>query len=462
MKKYFIAVLFLSFALIQQGGFAQDRQTEYDNTQTVYQSLEYNTLAFNDLKQQWIISDPILIREIYNRFVVRDALRMNGSKMTLQTVKDKTQLIYDGRVVIDLRKRYYDDEIEYFAFVPESELQAKEPAYLADPIKDGFLLRDIVGMSLYDKIKTQGYFYSSLTKTNYDTKSGYFYDIYLNLLEPHLMYWNTTSGGRNKYTLSLFGKWGNDRIALPGQYMGQYVFGSELTYYKAISADPNNFLYDFRAGLVVTSGRMSVSDFAGKKMLKPSGQAFYAKATGDFLKYFIDGMDGYVVTVESQYTISDYKPREFGNTVKDTFYSVRNYLSLGLRAKNISDFGDFGNFYFGGGTTVYDVYHYASIPGTSKLVDLESKKGFVQKFTPGIFLEAGIARLGGLVQHDVSMQFTFDAGGYGSLGVISKVMLSDQMGFDIRVMQGFGSDASNSAWRPDTYIVFSPILRINY
>ena len=110
-------------------------------------------------------------------------------------------------------------KLNFLPLFPEKELQSENPNYLFDPIKDGFLLRDVVGEKVYDKIKSQGYFYSSLTKTNYDTKNGYFYDIYLNALEPHLMYWNTTSAARNKYLVYAFGKWGSDEV-----YSSRLVF----------------------------------------------------------------------------------------------------------------------------------------------------------------------------------------------------------------------------------------------
>ena len=63
----FTGLLILSLgsnSLPQTSQTTQPVPTEYDNLQSIYQSLEYNTIAFNDLKQKWIIADPILIREI--------------------------------------------------------------------------------------------------------------------------------------------------------------------------------------------------------------------------------------------------------------------------------------------------------------------------------------------------------------------------------------------------------------
>ncbi|MCE1189107.1 MAG: hypothetical protein LWX56_08185 [Ignavibacteria bacterium] len=452
-----------AFVFISGSLFAQEKpMTDYEKVQAIYNSLEYNTLAFNDLKQKWVISDPLLVREVYNRFVVRDALRHGGNKMTLAQVKERTESIYNGSVVIDLRKRYYDDEIEYFAFVPEDQLQAENPNFLADPVKDPFLLQDIIGAKLYEKIRTQGYFYSNLTKSVYDTKNGYFYDVYLNALEPHVMYWNTTSSGRNKYLLSLFGKWGEDQLTLPGWYSGEYIVGTALTYYQSITSDPSKYLYDFRAGIAVKSGRPFLSDFKGRQILQPTGQAAYFRASGDVLKYIISGAEGYYLNVEFKYTVNVYSAKEFKPEFQDTISSVRNFGIVEIRKKDIASLGDFGNLEVGGGIATSDYYRYLISPTSSKLTDIDSKKGFVSKFRHNVFVEAGLSRTGGLIQHQVNFQLSYDTEGFSSFGVMGKVMLSDQLGLDLRVMQGFGLDTPTKRWRPDTYIVFSPILRINY
>lgn len=461
-----IVILGLSSAFAQeqqqQQPEAQAPVTPYEKVQTIYQSLEYNTIAFNDLKQKWVISDPLLIREIYNRFVVRDALREGGKKLSLATVKQKTDFIYNGTIVVDLRKRYYDDEIEFFAFVPESELQNEKPAYLTDPIHDPFLLRDIVGEKIYEKIRTQGYFYSNLTKSTYDTKYGYFYDVYLNLLDPKVTYWNTTSSGRNKYMVSLFGKWGSNQLSLPGWYSGEYIVGSELTYYQSISNDPSKYLYDIGVGVVLPAGRPFLGDFKNKKYLQPVGQALYFKASGDVLKYLIDDADGIFINIEGKYTLTEYGVKEWLPANFDTLYSVKSFGILEIKKKDLYNLGDLGNLEVGGGFATSDIYRYQLDPKASKLVDIDKKKDFIQKYRHNVFFNVGLSRTGGLIQHNISLQASYDTEGLASLGAFSRIMLSDQLGFDTRIIQTFGADNKTKRWRPDTYIVFSPILRINY
>ncbi|MBD3410145.1 MAG: hypothetical protein GF419_08070, partial [Ignavibacteriales bacterium] len=101
-------LLILLFFLATPSLFAQDELIA--ELEKIYQSLEYNTIAYDDLKNRWLLSDPKLIREIYNRFVVKGALRREGEKVSIDEIKERTQDIYRGEIVIELRKRYYDDE----------------------------------------------------------------------------------------------------------------------------------------------------------------------------------------------------------------------------------------------------------------------------------------------------------------------------------------------------------------
>lgn len=454
------SLLFVLFLTVQN--FAQTTPSEFDKQQRIYESLEYNTVAFNDLKQKWVISDPLMVREVYNRFVVHNALRIGGMNITMNVLKEKTNLIYESKVVIDLRKRYYDDEIEFFAFIPENELQSAKPNYLFDPIKDGYLLKEIVGDKVYEKIKTQGYFYSNLTKTNYDSKSGYFYDVYLNALEPHVTFWNTTSANRNKYLVSAFGKWGNDKIMLPGWYADEYVVGGALTYYQSISNDLNKYLYDVRIGTAFGAGYPFRGGVVPSDHLLNTGQAVYVRAAGDILKYFIDGADGFNLALEVKYSLNEKRVRDFNVAPTDTIYSNRNYATLSLNVADIADFGDLGAFELGGGVGSSDIYRYKANPKLNNLTDLEKSKAWGSKFTHNVFINMGVTRSGGLIQHHIWTTFTYNTVGFGVIGVGGQVMLGEQFGVDLRVMKSFGLNQKKEPWRPDTYIVFSPILRINY
>ena len=436
MKSIFIGSLLFVLTFTAQTQ-AQTTPGEFDKQQRIYESLEYNTVAFNDLKQKWVISDPLLVREIFNRFVVHNALRSGGMNINVNVLKEKTNLIYESKVVIDLRKRYYDDEVEFFAFIPESELQSSKPTYLFDPIVDGYLLKDVVGDKVYEKIKTQGYFYSSLTKSNFDSKNGYFYDIYLNALEPHLMFWNTTSANRNKYLVSAFGKWGNDLIMLPGWYADEYVVGGALTYYQSISNDLSKYLYDVRIGTALGAGYPFRSGVSPRDHLKSTGQSIYLRASGDILKYFIDGADGYYLTLEAKYSLDEKRKKDFNMPLTDTIFSVRNYATISLNVPDIADLGDLGIFELGGGISTSDLYRYQLSILSSKLTDLDKKKSFGEKFSHNAFVKFGVSRSGGLIQHHIWTMLTYNTTGCGVIAAGGQVMLGEQFGVDLTRYEEF-------------------------
>lgn len=456
--------LLLFILLLTGGAFPQNADTTTVGSQlrTIYESLEYNTIAFDDLKKKWILTDPFFVREIYNRFVVRDELRINDQRVSLDILKQRSQEIFDGKILIDLRKRYYDDEVEYFAFVPESEIDKLDPKYLFDPIRDPFLLRDILGEKIYSKIKDQSYFFSNLTKTEYDSKNGYYFDLYMNLLEPRVMYWNTTSGLRNKYTLAMFGKWGADQVLLPGWHSMEFIVGNELTYYSTIASNPDKYTYRINLGIAMPSTFPFKSELPASPLLV-TGQAVYFKIAGDPLKLFDEDIGDFLLTWEGKYTATDFSPKDIGNITPLSFSSNRSYFILEGRLREITNLGDFGMLEAAVGLSSMEISKYTSTPGNGKLTSNDGGKGFFDKLDNALYVDAGVSRTGGLLQHRIHIMMGYSSDGYGFFGLKSKVMLSDNFGFDFRIINALGYDKNKfPTWRKDSYMVFSPILRINY
>ncbi len=196
MKLYLTFIILVSFFTLNDSYFCQSADSlsvEIKTLEKIYSGLEYNTTAFDDLKLKWIINDPVLVREIYNRFIVKNAIRINGSKIDLDTLSELSEPVFSGNALITARKRYYDNEIEEFSFIHSSDIDKDSPIPIFDPVKDGFYLKEIIGKKLYTKIQNQEYFYRDITKDEFDTEAGYYFDIDLNLLNPNLMFWSTTS-----------------------------------------------------------------------------------------------------------------------------------------------------------------------------------------------------------------------------------------------------------------------------
>jgi hypothetical protein len=462
-------LLFLIFILVASNSFyAQNTDTGAENEDAIkeltniYSNLEYNTIAFDDLKRKWIITDPIFIREIFNRFVVNNALRRNYRKVTVEEIKQLAEDIYEGRLLIDLRQRYYDDEVEFFAFMPEAEIDKKEPKLLFDPIVDPYYLNEILGNKLYERIKEQTYALNVLTKEDYDVKTGYFFDVNLNIMEPEIMFWSTTSNYRNKYLLSAFGKWGNDNIFVPGWNLPNYVFGFGLTFFQSLSNNPRNFTYKVKLGLGSPSGQVYKPVTATQKLFN-SGQNIYFSITGDPLKYVWPELEDLEINLQGQFSMQEMDAATYGLKVATDFYTLRNYWNIEARWRNLFNLFDFGNFEAAAGIASHDINRFRYTPGQKKTVDLDPKKDSFDRFTHFGYVDVGVVRTGGLIQHSINFIFGHSAEGFGYYGLKTKVMLSDTFGFDVRFYSAYNSDLSKfPVWREESYIVFSPVLRINY
>ena len=109
MKKKIILLAVLlpifSAALLAQSSPAD----KLNDLEHIYSNLEYKTTAYNDLKAKWYVTDPLLVRNAFNKFVVQNALRVDGKVISNSEVETKAREIFDGNVLISVRKRYYDD-----------------------------------------------------------------------------------------------------------------------------------------------------------------------------------------------------------------------------------------------------------------------------------------------------------------------------------------------------------------
>lgn len=450
------------FFTININAQTQDEDIELSNLINIYSNLEYNTIAFDDLKNKWIISDPLLVREVFNRFVVHNALRLKGKPLTHNEIRMKSLEIQGGNTLIFLRKRYYDDEIEYFAFLPYSELYKQNPQLLVDSVDDGFYLRSIIGQRLYKKLQERSYFFSGVTKDVFDVRAGYYFDIYLNLIEPHLMFWSTTSKERNKYLLSVFGQWGNDNIFMPGQFLRTYTVGTKLTYYDVISSEPGDYSYEVSVGIGLPSNNMYVSALPKTANLLKSGQDIYIKLSGQPFETLFPKFENFYMDVELGYNVIDYNFKDYGINRQYDFYSFKDYFSIKVRKRKIFNVFNLGQFKASLGVSTHDIYRLRIDPTISDVIDLEPNKDFMNKFVHYVIGSVGIEKFGGLIQYDVDINFGYSMEGYMLGGVKALFMLSDNFGLDLRYYQTLGFSKTEQPWRTDTYLVFSPVLKINY
>jgi hypothetical protein len=162
-------------------------------------------------------------------------------------------------------------------------------------------------------------------------------------------------------------------------------------------------------------------------------------------------------------TLADYNISDFDFSADSLRYnSIRNFYSFNLRAINMANLADFGTLQGSFGIATHDFNEYAYDPITDKIIDQIPQKTFLDRFNHFINGSLGVTKDGGLIQHKIDIFVGYNPENYGYYGFSISVMISDTFGFDMRMSNSFGMNNVNYPWRMDSYLVFSPIFRINY
>ena len=466
MKKTITIILLSVVSLFAQSSTAPEAvAARLARVEKIYRGLEYNTTSFNDLKQKWIITDPSYIREIFNRFVVKNALRINGRKPTLAEIEKNALYIYNADVFVDVRRRFYDDEIEVVRFFKEPKMATVDSSeYFFDPVQDYIFIKDILGNELYQDMKKQMYALNDITKTSFDYKPAYNFNIYMHLYHPEVMFWSSTTDNRNKYLLSIFGNWGNDRIAFPGWYYPDYVAGFRLAYADSIINSLPDVTYTAEAGIGVPAifPDLGIQENGSGRQLINSGTGFYLKGSGKFLKAASSDLSDLDISLETYFTIGTKDGVDFKVPIGSRFFSTRNYVDLFFLQDNIVKLSDWGSFYAGIGASAFDVKYYevTSLTSAPQLADSKFENGFRYSINS----EIGLHNVGGLLSHNVGVLMNYNLSEEtGYLGLKTSLMVSNTFGVEFKIMTPIRmSSVAAPAYRPDTYLIFSPMIRINY
>ncbi|MBU1680360.1 MAG: hypothetical protein KKD86_16170 [Bacteroidetes bacterium] len=464
-------VIFIAMVLICISTYGQKYpdSLKFEYLDKIYRNLEYNTTAFNDLKRIWNVTDPVFVREIYNRFIVENALLLDGKKPSLDMLKEKTKDIYRGEVFIELRRRYYDNEIEQLRFFTESKLKVidstvSQKDYFFDTIEDHIFIKSVLGEMVYEDLKSQFYAHTDLTKTLYDTKLAYNFDIYLSLLNPRLLFWTETTEQKNKYLVSALGKWGNDRIGFPGWYHSDFYVGLQVIYidYMKNNEPYNTYLVELATGVPTKQPGLDFMKADKGKHLFHTGSNFYFRLSGNPLLFINKSCDKYVFDFEGSFSLTEFTTKDYGVSYSSKFYSNRNFFMLSGKYKDIFNVMDIGWLYAELGLGGYDVTQYLLDPRVTKLQVVKAKGNGDMNYVTDI--RAGITNNSGLLAHDVALNINYNISqGYAYIGVKAFLILSNSFGFDFAFYQSLNlSSAPLPYYRNDFNLVFSPIIRINY
>jgi len=421
-----------------------------DDYLAIYKGLEKKTDMF--VKEQWTIRDRGLISEVLFELVNYQG-EGDGELNTLRKERDVlVERNGEGMLRIECRKRSHDCEIERMDFF-ESGIDGAPIASLSDYA----YIRSLLGPATYEKVKSN-------PTTHFDSHQGESCDLYFHAMNPEMMLWSTLPDSSRCYRLSAFGRMGDDYLDLPFWFQGTVAAGLRLAYIdntSTLDLDRDYTYYSLSLGAELPANfsvlnwetQPANSPFKQRKV-EGSGTGFYLKATftpwsklnlmtqsyQEHLEFVVEG------------SVALQEKKLYAASIPDTFYSVRNYLTLAAYLKHA------GLFNFGAGLTWHDIHHVLHYtPEDEPLRRVEPTKNNLLPF-----LEVGISQDGSLLQYTITTQVNYSpVMSYGYFVVRTSLVLSNTVGFELKYFKAIRADGL-PAWQYDDYIAISPVIRINF
>lgn len=418
----------------------------------MYDSLLVDTRALDHFKERWAVSDPVVIREVFTQLKRRSstALAADSVHAILAQVAPFISNGLSDDVRLVCTKRYYDDEIESVAF---QVLEKGMPRALGT-IRDYVLVLDALGSETYDLLRARRY------KDRFENTRGTQYDIYLSPLESRVMVW-ATSPTVEWWRVYLYGRLGNDYLVLPFWFKSSIVAALELLYIDDVTVNERSYTkFGICAGVeavnnfsVPAQEDASPNAIFKKRKLQGSGDAFFLRATFTPAKRTNILSSSLEERLEWQLELSFAmnEKTSYASNIPDSFYSVRNSVSLAATLRNVE------LFHLGAGVAWHDLHRIARyVPEKNAPARIGAVESHLLPF-----LEFGIARDGSLLQFDISTSLHHDLNsGCGFFGFRSKLLLSNMVGLDMRYFRTY-TPSRLPPWQYENYLLPSFILHIN-
>jgi hypothetical protein len=436
--------------------------TSSENLWRIYEQLEYKE---GTNTETWFVGDRELVRDIVSRLLARGAVRdIHRNALSTKAHDDLTALLNDDFVEVMCVRRFNEYDLERIVlFSPHNHTVTDS----LSPVLDKMELLRVLGSELYKKVIEKSYPVNGTSDRRVESQRQTSFDLYLNLYNPYLTVWQETQmiadpretllGPVRQYrwAVSLFGQLGHDYLSLPSWYKSGMIGGLKVsyidnTYYVLKDKDYEKFSiwagYDETINFSMPQGKPgSTNAFFKDRIIQGSGADVFVRGTW-IPKYDFPGDGQYVkLTLEGAVAISE--KNGYGVTIPDSFYSVRNYASFRASLRHL-----LGLFNVGTGVSWHDLHKIRQNP--EPIVRLEPTSNHIIPF-----IEFGISQDGSVLQYAISAAMNFSNRGYSFLVVKSQFMLSNWIGVDVKYFDGFGNLPD---WHYDSYIVISPIFRINY
>ncbi len=441
MKILFVAVIVLS-ALIPAEGKGEDRRGRLDSVYT--QLVRRETGMFP--AEEWSVTDLRVIREIL--YQVHNSSRIPEAQIAaVPLAADEVEVV--------CRKRIDDDEIQTLLLsFPDGS--GRDTARFDDYV----FVRSLLGDQLYGSVKG----YRGTGKDDFEKDLARTTDLTIHPLRPSFQLWSTQPSAAASYAaVSVFGRLGNDALDLPFWFRGTMVGGLAFRFIDRPSAvrDPGYDLYAIRVGIeepmnfsVPYGSPPSPNSFFKPRKLQGSGTAvFLSTKYAPWTEVPFLGIDtaGFVQLTLELCVAIEHKER-FSPRLPEEFYSVRNSATFFAEVKRL------GIFNCGAGFAWHDMHHLTrDALNDNRASRIEPPVGNVLAL-----LELGVADDGGVVQYDIRTGIHYSlTDGYGFFVVKPTVMVSNIIGVEVQYFKAFRAGRLPS-WHYDNYLVFAPVLRINF
>lgn len=447
LKRFLFIAVLISFNIYSQ------QLEESEELDLIYYNLEFNTLAYNDLKQRWVITDPQLVREIFNQFLIQNHLFKNRKRIPRSELLKISGDFDEYEFVIVIKKRYFDNEIESMYLLPfEDYIQSKYSDSYFDIIEGGKYIQSFIGNYLYTKLKDKTYFHSDLTPRKFYYRQGYYIDLNINVLNPKMLIWAITTSKSNKYLIFINGEWGYNNLIFPGWFSNTYKIGLELKYFENITNDPNNYNFNFSV----------MTDFETKFPIQTIANNFIKNF--DHIQIDLSGRisNNYRSLFKNTYIhffslLGINKTSTLINhyNANEELFSIQHSFNIVFNQRDIFSFFSIGSF---GLNVGYSFFKLQLLKYKNDNIFINGPYRNMNEITASF----DISNNSGFANYKLNLGLVnslYDKTLNGFVGL--KFLISNNIGFELTYVRQL-QNLDLILWRPSNMLVFTPIFRINY
>jgi len=445
-----------------------------DTLKLIYERIEFKD-HHEDIAETWEITDKELNRAIFSELFLHDALLKCGATDPVTAFERDSilkPLLYQDGLRIICRKRYYDDEIG------SMEFHVSEKMRLA-PLTDWVHISDLLGSTLYERIKKRDYAHVKLTRSTFGSREPSDFDLYLHASTAKVTFLfsggsisgmaNSPAYAKDRWAFSAFGKLGDDFIGLPFWFKGTMVGGAEVAYCDSLGF--NRFDRDYKKSSVSLGVEVPINFVVEHKGRTKAGDVFRdRKLVGSSINLFIKGTlvphhdfsnvsqragKYFELSLQGSFSIRQRRQNDFPADTDSTFYSINNSITAAGALQHLAN-----HLNVQAGVSWHDLNLFWRQKEDLKGEELRKLRPTKNNFLP--FFQIGVGEDGKLLQYQIAAEYNRNITlGYGFFVFKALFLLSNTFGVDFKYFRALNA-GNVPAWHYRSYLFLSPVLRINY